>query len=42
LKRITANVAKSRCGKLLETYPERNTAVIVAKGASKKSIDTGV
>jgi hypothetical protein len=28
-----ANGAQSRCGKFLETYPERLTDVITAKGA---------
>ncbi|MGH0131809.1 UNVERIFIED_CONTAM: hypothetical protein FKN15_055936 [Acipenser sinensis] len=31
-----SNIAKSRCGKLVETYPNRLTTVIAAKGASTK------
>ena len=31
-----ANIAQSRCAKLVETYPNRLTAVIAAKGASTK------
>ncbi|KAJ8372565.1 hypothetical protein AAFF_G00281420 [Aldrovandia affinis] len=31
-----ANIAQSRCAKLVETYPNRLMAVIKAKGASTK------
>ena len=31
-----ANIAQSRCVKLVETYPNRLTAVIAVKGASTK------
>ena len=31
-----ANIAQSRCAKLVETYPNRLTAVIAVKGASTK------
>ncbi|MGH0192815.1 UNVERIFIED_CONTAM: hypothetical protein FKN15_028285 [Acipenser sinensis] len=32
-----SNIAKSRCEKLVETYPKRPTAVIAAKGTSTKN-----
>ena len=35
------NIAQSRCAKLVETYPNRLTAVIAVKGASTKQLTQG-
>ena len=35
------NIAQSRCAKLVDTYPNRITAVIAVKGASTKVVTQG-